>query len=169
MAGWIRIVCTLGLAVALAACGGPAGLTDPDSFEGLLGNAQRSMLSGQTEQALELAKRAVEQKPRSLRAQTLIGMIHRLAGQQGSAAEQQALEIQAFRRAVEIAPRSISARANLASSLLRVGDPAAAAQLAKLRELGGDAPWVAALARPDQDAPPTGEDPASGGKSPQEQ
>ncbi len=140
------------LVLGLAGCSEPPGASGPapDSAQDFMERAQKALLAGMTDRAVELCRASLDENPGSARAHVLLGLTYRFAGRRKSEDPRldfEKKEIEAFARAVELDPGSLGARVNLASSLLRRGDRRRAA--GHLRRVAMRAPgkaWARGLA-----------------------
>jgi tetratricopeptide (TPR) repeat protein len=160
--GWILALALAG--AGWAACGpdsqdhGPR----PGSGLALLEQAQQAYQAGLTEGSRQLCTEALDQDPGLARAHLLLGLNRRLEAERQPDPQTTQLEIEAFSRAVELAPDALAARVNLASSLIAAGrQQQAALHLRQAAKLAADKPWaedlLALAAKTDPAAQPAGE------------
>jgi tetratricopeptide (TPR) repeat protein len=151
------LACLVAVWVLCAGCSSGAKSSEPapDSAAGLLEQAQKAYQAGLFDQAITLCQQSLGKDPKHTKAYLLLGVSHRLAHERASDQGHQTKEIEAFAKAVELDPGSLTARVNLASSLLRQGDRERAnAHLEKAAAMAPDRAWAKDLIGEPQAEPP---------------
>lgn len=153
----LALACLVAAWVLCASCssGSTSSGPAPDSAAGLLEQAQKAYQAGLTDKAIGLCQQSLGKDPKHTKAYLLLGISHRLAHERAPDQGHQTKEIEAFAKAVELDPGSLTARVNLASSLLRQGDrKRASAQLEKAAAMAPTKAWAKDLASELQPEPP---------------
>jgi len=125
---WIYPSC-LALAL-LAGCqkGSNRAASSPGSGQDLKGQGTQALLKGQYDQAEKVFQDALKQDPSSAELQNLLGMTYRFQHNLSKSLEWREKEVQAFRKAVELNPKSTTFRINLGSTLWLANDKKGAAE-----------------------------------------
>lgn len=144
----LALACAIAVWALGAACSSAASDSGPapDSAKGLLEQAQKAYQAGLTDKAIDLCQQSLKKDPKHTKAYLLLGITYRLAHERASDQGHQQKEIEAFAKAVELDPGSLTARVNLGSSLLRQGDQQRAKiHLEKAAALAPDKAWAKEL------------------------
>lgn len=148
LAVWVWAVALCASAGAAACAPGTDGGPEPGSAEALLAQAQRAYQAGLTDQARRDCQAALQHDPGCGACLQLLGMAWRLEAERSPDPALGRHEIEAFERASQLEPGSLTARINLASSLLKQGhSQRAAEQLRQAAELAPTKPWARELVR----------------------